>query len=41
MCSYNKVNGVPTCADPKLLKLSGELYNEVRGNPNILSGMGE
>ena len=20
MCSYNKVNGIPTCADPKLLK---------------------
>uniref|UniRef100_A0A6N2LZE1 Glycoside hydrolase family 3 N-terminal domain-containing protein n=1 Tax=Salix viminalis TaxID=40686 RepID=A0A6N2LZE1_SALVM len=20
MCSYNQVNGIPTCADPKLLK---------------------
>lgn len=20
MCSYNKVNGIPTCADPDLLK---------------------
>lgn len=20
MCSYNQVNGLPTCADPKLLK---------------------
>lgn len=20
MCSYNRVNGIPTCADPKLLK---------------------
>lgn len=20
MCSYNRVNGIPTCADPRLLK---------------------
>lgn len=20
MCSYNKINGIPACADPKLLK---------------------
>lgn len=25
MCSYNQVNGVPTCADPNLLK------NTIRG----------
>lgn len=25
MCSYNKVNGIPTCADPQLLK------NTIRG----------
>ncbi|KAK4491597.1 hypothetical protein RD792_002351 [Penstemon davidsonii] len=29
MCSYNKVNGVPTCADPKLLK------DTVRGEWNL------
>ncbi|KAK2965244.1 hypothetical protein RJ640_019999 [Escallonia rubra] len=26
MCSYNQVNGIPTCADPKLLR------NTIRGN---------
>ncbi|KAL2244693.1 beta-xylosidase/alpha-L-arabinofuranosidase 1-like [Sesamum indicum] len=29
MCSYNKVNGIPTCADPKLLK------DTVRGEWNL------
>lgn len=26
MCSYNQVNGIPTCADPKLLR------NTIRGD---------
>lgn len=26
MCSYNRVNGIPTCADPVLLK------DTIRGN---------
>ena len=26
MCSYNQVNGIPTCADPKLLR------NTLRGD---------
>ena len=27
MCSYNSLNGVPTCADPKLKKLLRETWN--------------
>lgn len=29
MCSYNRVNGIPTCADPKLLK------DTIRGEWNL------
>lgn len=29
MCSYNRVNGVPTCADPKLLNQT------IRGDWNL------
>eukprot|EP00252_Welwitschia_mirabilis_P004354 TRINITY_DN14694_c0_g1_i1.p1 TRINITY_DN14694_c0_g1~~TRINITY_DN14694_c0_g1_i1.p1 ORF type:complete len:532 (+),score=65.66 TRINITY_DN14694_c0_g1_i1:2-1597(+) len=35
MCSYNKVNGVPTCADPKLLR--GLIRRQWRLNGYIVS----
>ena len=38
MCSYNKVNGIPTCADPKLLKetIRGDWDLHGYGSSNLL-----
>lgn len=33
MCSYNQVNGVPTCADPKLLKKTVRAQWRLDGYP--------
>lgn len=36
MCSYNRVNGIPTCADPKLLNQTVRGEWDLHGYNNII-----